>query len=328
MMGRSIIERVMVIVHSIFSTILWNDSQDSARAPWRIVLPLVPVLLIAAFVATVLVDSVPIPALIFITQLTLALSAFVAFGVSTRYLDRGRSIWDYGIRTDRRWGLDLSAGFAIGILAVVLPSVAGIATGWYEVSTLFATHSMALWAGLGLIVLAYLCTGFWEELVFRGVLMSNAADGLQGWFGRKKVIVVVLVLQAVIFGVVHVDQWMVQAPHPAFVATWILGGLMFGLLYLLSNDLALPIGVHAAINTAEAGLVSQTAPADGGIPVLVLVEPISQSILAGHGGLLMISRTLVALLLGVLWLRYVRKGDLELWTHPALFVSEPASQNT
>ncbi|WP_259533418.1 type II CAAX endopeptidase family protein [Halalkaliarchaeum sp. AArc-CO] len=318
----------MGIAHSIFSTILWNDSQDRARAPWRIVLPLVPVLLIAALVATVIVDTVSIPALIFITQLTLALSAFVAFAVSTRYLDRGRSIWDYGVRTDRRWGLNLTAGFVIGILAVVFPSVVGIATGWYGVSTLFATHSMALWAGLGLIFLAYLCTGFWEELVFRGVLMSNAADGLRGWFGRKNVIVVVLVLQAIIFGLVHVDQWMVQAPHPAFVATWILGGLMFGLLYLWSNDLALPIGVHAAINTAEAGLVSQTAPADGGIPVLVLVEPISQSILAGHGGILMISRTLIALLLGVLWLRYVRKGDLVLWTHPAMVVVEQPHEET
>lgn len=315
--------RLKATVHTIFSTIVWNDSQGRARALWRIVLPLIPLLVFAVAFAALLVElALPIPALIFIAQLTLALTAFVVFAVSTRYLDRGRSIWDYGLRADRRWSLDLLAGFVIGILAVTIPSLAGIATGWYAVSTTFATNSMALWAGLGLIVMAYLCTGLWEELVYRGVLMTNAAEGLRRWFSRRNTIVVVLILQAVIFGAIHVEQWTMQAPHPAFVVTWILGGFMFGLLYILSNDLALPIGVHAAINTAEAALFSQTPPTEGGVPVLVLIEPISESILAGHGGLLMISRTLLAAILGVLWLGYARRGDLDPWTHPAMFVSE------
>lgn len=320
--------RLKVTVHTIFSTIVWNESQGRARAPWRIVLPLIPLLVIGPAVAALLIDALPVPALIFASQLTLAITAFVVFAVSTRYLDRGRSIWDYGLRADRRWSLDLLAGFVIGLLAVTIPSLVGIATGWYEVSTTFATNSMALWVGLGFIAIAYLCTGFWEELVFRGVLMSNAAEGLRGWFSRRNVIVAVLILQAVIFGVIHVDQWTVQAPHPAFVVTWILSGFMFGLLYLLSDDLALPIAIHAAINTAEAGLFSQTAPADGGIPVIVLIEPISQSILAGHGGILMISRIFLAAIFGVVWLWYTRQGDLDLWTHPAMFVSEPTSQET
>ncbi|AUX09878.1 CAAX protease family protein [Halalkaliarchaeum desulfuricum] len=211
------------------------------------------------------------------------------------------------------------------MLAVTIPTLVGIATGWYAVSTTFTTNSMALWTGLAVIVMAYLCTGFWEELVFRGVLMSNAAEGIRGWFSRRNVIIVVLILQAVIFGVIHVDQWTTQAPHPTFVVTWILGGFMYGLLYLLGNDLALPIGVHAAINTAEAGLFSQTAPAEGGIPVIVLIEPISQSILAGHGGILMMSRTVLAAILGILWLWYIREGSLDLWTHSAMRVSDSTS---
>lgn len=306
--------------------VFWNRSEGRARAPWRIVLPLIPLLVFGAAVAGLLADALalPIPALVLVAQLTLAVAAFVVFAVSTRYLDRGRSIRAYGLRADRRWCLDLLAGFAIGVLAVTIPSLVAIAAGWYAVSTTFATDSVALWAGLGLIAVAYLCTGFWEELVFRGVLMTNAAEGLRRWFSRPAVLVVALFLQAVIFGVIHVEQWTAQAPHPAFVVTWILAGLVFGLLYLLSDDLALPIGVHAAINAAEAGLFSQTAPAAGGIPVLVLIEPLSHSILAGHGGLLMVSRTLLAAILGVLWLRYAREGTLTPWTHPALSVPDPA----
>ena len=101
-----------------------------------------------------------------------------------------------------------------------------------------------------------------------------------------------------------------------------LSGVVFGILYLLSDDLALPIGVHAAINAAEAGLFSETAPAESGVPVIVLIEPVSGSVLFGHGGIMMVSRVLIAGLLGVLWLRYSRESDLDPWSHPAIFVDD------
>lgn len=304
------------------SSIFWNKSEKRARALWRILTPLIPVLIVGTIVAIALMDRVAIPVLIFVVQLTLALAVFAAFTLGNRYLDRGRSIWDYGLRADRRWGGDVLAGVLIGVVAVAIPYLIGIATGWFEVTATLVPGAIGLGAGLILAGMAYLCTGFWEELVFRGVLMANSAEGLRRWFSRRNAVPVVLVLQAFIFGVIHINQWTAQAPHPAFVITWILSGFMFGLLYLLSNDLALPIGVHAAINTAEASLISETAPADSGWSVLVLVEPVSESILFGHGGIMMASRVVLAGLFGVLWLRYSRSVDLDLWIHPAFFVGE------
>ncbi len=312
------IERLRTAV----SAIVWNEFRERARAPWRIVLPLIPLFAVAGAVGAVLVDRVSVPVLIFLMQLTLAVTAVAVFAVSTRYLDRRRSVREYGLRTDRRWAIDLLAGIGVGIAAVAVPSLAGIVTGWYEVSAVLSPGLLGLWVGLALIVAAYLCTGFWEELVFRGVLTANAAEGLRGRLSARHAIAGALVLQALVFGVAHVDQWTAQAPHPAFVLTWMLSGVVFGILYLLSDDLALPIGVHAAINAAEAGLFSETAPAESGVSVIVLIEPVSGSVLFGHGGIMMVSRVLTAGLLGVLWLRYSRESDLDPWSHPAIFVDD------
>lgn len=329
MMATSTLKRLMrslqTIIPTFVATVVWNDTQGRARALWRIVVPLIPLFVlfvIVEAVAFVLIDTLPGPALIFAVQLTVAVVVFVVFTVSTRYLDRGRSIWDYGLRADRQWGNDLLAGFLIGVIAVAIPYLIGIGTGWYEIVAVLSSGPVGLWVGLVLLIMAYLCTGFWEELVYRGVLMANAAEGLRRWLSTRNVIVGGLILQAIIFGSLHSEQWTTQASHPAFVVTWMLSGFMFGLLYLLSNDLALPIGVHAAINTAQQWLFSTAAPAESRTSVIFLVEPVSQSILFGHGGIRMISSILMAGVLGVLWLWYSREFDLTLWTHPAIFVSE------
>ena len=36
----------------------------------------------------------------FLLQITIALAALVCVASSTRYLDRARSIWDYGLKID------------------------------------------------------------------------------------------------------------------------------------------------------------------------------------------------------------------------------------
>ena len=304
------------------SAVVWNETQDRARAPWRIVVPLIPLFAIVAPIGVVLIDRLPIPVILFVSQLVLAVTAFVVFAVSTRYLDCRRSIWEYGLAVDRQWSGELIAGFAIGVVAVVAPYLLGAATGLYEVSTALSPGAVGLWLGLLLLVLGFLCTGFWEELFFRGVFMTNAAEGLRGRFSKRHAIVVALVLQAVVFGVLHVEAWATQAPHPAFVLTWILSGLVFGVLYLLSDGLALPIGVHAAVNTARDGLISEVTPAESEMAMLFFAEPVVRSPAFGHGGVMMVSQTLLAAFLGVLWVRYATDSKLDLWRHPSFFVTD------
>lgn len=314
--------RTVRAVLPFIRTLVWNETQGRARAPWRILLPLIPVLGAGVIVSLVLVDRVPVPVLITATQVTLAIAAIAGVAAMSRYLDRGRTVWQYGLRPDRRWASDLLAGFGLGLVAVALPYGVGVAGGWYDVSATLTAGHVGFAVGLVLVVVAYLGTGVWEELFFRGVIMTNAAEGLWGWLSPKRALLVVLVAQTVFFGGIHTTQWMVQAPHPAFVVTWILAGLMYGILYLLSDSLALPIGVHAAGNAGGASLISTTAPADSGWGVLVFVEPASDALLLGHGGVAMFSTNLLMLVFGVVWLWYTREQTLDLWNHPAFFVTE------
>lgn len=309
------------------ANLVWNETQGRVRAPWRILAPLLLILGVAIVVFTILFDRVSPPVLITAMQVMLAVTAIAAVAVTTRHLDRRRTVWQYGLRADRRWGIDLLAGFGLAVVAVAIPYVIGIAVGWYDISATFAAGHVSFWVGMVLAVVAYLGTGIWEELYFRRVFMANAAEGLRRWLSPKLILIVVLAAQAVVFGVIHIDQWTVQAPHPAFVVTWILSGLVFGVLYLLSNDLALPIGVHGAGNAAQASLISTTAPADSGWSVLVLVEPASEAILLGHGGVMMFSTNVLMLVFGIGWLRYTREEPLELWEHPSFFVTAQGSES-
>ena len=308
------------------TNLVWNETQGRVRAPWRILAPLPLILGVAIVVSAILFNRVSPPVLITAMQVTLAVTAVAAVAVTTRYLDRGRTVWQYGLRADWRWGLDLLAGFGLAVIAVAIPYAIGIAVGWYDISATFVAGHVSFWVGMVLVVVAYLGTGVWEELYFRGVLMANAAEGLRRWLSPKLILIIVLTTQAVVFGVIHIEQWTVQAPHPVFVLTWILSGLVFGVLYLLSNDLALPIGVHGAGNAAQASLISTTAPAGSGWSVLVLVEPASESILLGHGGVMMFSTNMLMLVFGIGWLRYIRENSLVLWEHPSFFVATQSGE--
>ncbi|MFP8958016.1 CPBP family intramembrane glutamic endopeptidase [Natrialbaceae archaeon A-CW3] len=314
--------RAVRTVLTSIRNLLWNETQGRARAPWRILIPLLAILGASTVVISILFDRVSLPVLLTATQMTLAVAAVAAIAVTSRYLDRGRTVWQYGLRADRRWGRDLLAGFVLAASAVGIPYIVGIAMGWYEVSETFAVGHVGFWVALGLVVVWSLGTGLWEELFFRGVFMTNAAEGLRGWLSPKRALIVVLAVQTVLFGVIHIDHWTAQAPHPAFVVTWIFAGLVYGVLYLLSNDLAFPIAAHAGGNAAGASLISATDPADSGWSVLVFVEPASEAILLGHGGAMMFSTNVLVLVFGIAWLRYSREESLELWSHPAFFVTE------
>lgn len=316
------VRSVQTLIPPFVATLVWSEEQDRVRAPWRILVPLIPVLLISLGVSLALGDVLPVPAFMFVVQLTTALAALVFVAASTRYLDHGRSIWEYGLEVDRRWVKDVLAGFGIGLLGVTIPFLIGISVGWFEVAAVFDSGTSALWVGLVLIVLAYLCVGFWEELLFRGVFLTNAIEGLRGRFSPRWAVVGGLMVMALSFSVIHINQ-LELLRHPAYLLTWIVSGIMFGVLYLLSGDLALPIGIHASFNTGYTVLFVRADIAGIGVfPALTRIEPAIQSPLFAYGGVIEASAFLTAGILAVLWLWYSRDSDLGLWIHPAIVISE------
>ena len=97
--------------------------------------------------------------------------------------------------------------------------------------------------------LAFLCFGISEELVFRGYQIRNAAEGLKyPVLGSRGAVLMAWILSSAFFGWQHGDN-----PNATFLATLniALAGLMFGLAYVLTGELAIPIGAHVSWNFFE-----------------------------------------------------------------------------
>jgi uncharacterized protein len=225
------------------------------RAAWRILLPFAGAYGANIAVAAVGEGRMPLPMLALLMNVAAAAAALALVIVSGRVLDDRRSLGDYGLRVDRQWCINLGVGLCIGILGVAIPFIVGLSAGWFEVAAVFDRGDLPLWPGVGLIVVAMLCVGLWEELIFRGVFVRNIADVLRRWLSPRRAIAAGVVLSAVVFTVGHIGQ---VAERPAFLVTWLLAGLLFGALYVLSGNLALPIGVHAAFNIAVQAVFVRT----------------------------------------------------------------------
>ncbi|MCZ2860859.1 CPBP family intramembrane metalloprotease [Blastococcus sp. VKM Ac-2987] len=80
--------------------------------------------------------------------------------------------------------------------------------------------------------------------------MCNAADGLRRWLSPRRAVAGGVAVSSIVFGLDHLGQ----AEIPAFILTWILAGVVFGVIYVYSGNLALVIGAHATYNiTYNAG---------------------------------------------------------------------------
>ncbi len=277
-------------------TIFWARRRNRARVPWLIAIPLV-----GAFIATSAGSAVPgelpLPVAALLASAAPALVAILLVMASSRWLG-GRSLAEYGLAVDRRWMFDLAAGLGVGLLAVSVPFLIAITAGRVEVVATFDAGDVALLTGIGLFVLAMLFTGLWEELVLRGVFLCNAAAGLRRWFSPQRAIAGGLALSALVFALGHLAQTGISAT----LLTFVLSGVVLGILYLFSGDLALVIGAHAAFNITSNLLFARAGGPTDGLSVVMRVEVDPGLPLLASGGLLEFAAFVLLALFGLLWL--------------------------
>ncbi len=283
--------------------IFWSDERGRARTPWLILLPLVGTYMAAVVADVAAYGRLPLPVAQLLVSAASAGAAIVLVLVSRRLLGARRGLAEYGLAVDRRWIRDAFAGFGIGVVGVSIPFLVGIALGWIDVAAVFDRGALALWPGILLYGLAMLFTGLWEELVLRGVFLTTAADGLRRWLSPRPAIAGGLVLSSVVFGLGHLEQ----ATHPALILTWVLPGVIFGIIYLLSGNLAVPIGAHAAFNITANVLFARTDVAGvDELSVLMRVDVDPSLAFLTHGGALEASAFVAVGFLALLWIRHTR----------------------
>lgn len=291
--------------YRVLRAVFWNEHGRRARAPWLILIPVVGAFATMTIVELAVADSgMAPPAQHALWNVAAAFAAVALVLLSRRYLG-ARSLADYGLRFDREWRTDLNAGLAIGIIALAIPYVIGIALGWLEIAEVFASGEFALLPGIAVAVFAFIWVGLWEELTMRGVFLCSTADGLRRWLSPHRAIAAAIGLSGIMFGVGHLAHTGVSP----LLLTWVFAGMVFGIVYVLSGSLALPIGIHITFNIAANSILSRTGIAgseDYSTITRVDVDP--DLAFLQYGGLFDVAAFAAVLLLSVAWLWRTRGG--------------------
>jgi membrane protease YdiL (CAAX protease family) len=237
--------------------VFWNAAERRARAFWRLLgFALLFVLctlvfgavfgLAAMLAAGGRLDLEATPFLLAGAAAAL-LSCLLSVWLAGRFLDR-RNFADFGLQLGRHWWADLAFGLALGALLMSAIFLAEYAAGWVRIDGTFQASQGGGSFFLAILAPAflYLCVGIYEELLARGYLLRNLAEGFgAAALGSRSALVLAWVLSSALFGLGHAGN-----PNATLVSTLLLmlAGLFLGLGYVLTGELAIPIGIHITWN--------------------------------------------------------------------------------
>jgi membrane protease YdiL (CAAX protease family) len=290
----------------------WNRWERRLRAFWRLLIYLLVWRAVLILLNHLLIPANPglaAPALV--RTLHYAYYLFSVAGVTwlaARFVDR-RTPATLGLTLSRRWWVELLTGLLLGLLLIVIIFAAEWALGWVTVHDIWFAdgEQRFLPAILGPLAI-FVIIGFCEELIFRGYLLRNCAEGLSGATGARAAILVAWLVSSLLFGLYHFFN-----PFATWASTLNLSvaGLMFGLPMVLTGRLAMPIGLHITWNFAQANLFGFAVSGNNFSGVTLLRTSLNGPALWTGGafgpeaGLL----GLVAMALGIvtvwLWLRWM-----------------------
>lgn len=149
-----------------------------------------------------------------------------------------------GLDINRTWLINFGAGFVISLLVSIIYFTYGAWRGHFAVHpdriTDFGGVSIeAAGVVLGGALVAVFLANVWEEIVFRGIMLQNFADGLNAR-GYSPIWAVggAVIAHALLFGLYHIPEFFLLAWYTSFI------GIIFAVAYLVTGSLGLAIGVH------------------------------------------------------------------------------------
>jgi membrane protease YdiL (CAAX protease family) len=229
-------------------SVLWNRTENRPRALWRIlgveVAALVGIFVLPglALAGTELPPSVAGAAQNLIAALT---GLLVAIGVA-KYVDR-RPLTDYGLAFGPSFLKDFGAGSVVALAGMGVALPASLLAGWATVSELFSggvgASVLSFAAAFGAYTVQWAFVAFWEELVYRGLILTSAVEGLRSrWLSDRGAAVAGVVASSLIFSLGHFPGTLEKFGFRVLL------GLLLGAAYVWTDSLALPIGIHFLIN--------------------------------------------------------------------------------
>jgi membrane protease YdiL (CAAX protease family) len=292
--------------------IFWNRKQGRLRAGWRILIQLtlfVATLIGLAFLGKTLGDR-PVWAAM-VTGIYLLLGLGMAWFLA-RFIDH-RPFAAFGFHLNPDWVLDFGFGLLLGAILMTGIYVIERLGGWISVTSTAVTASGLTPApAILLSVLVYLVVAFNEEFAFRGYQLRNLAEGLEGpRLGPRGAIWCAWGISSAAFGLGHITN-----DNATLLSTIniVIGGLLLSLPFVLTGELAIPIGLHATWNLFQGTIFG--FPVSGSVPTrrVLIPEQGGPALWTGgdfgpEGGFLGILSTLAGCVLVLLWIRW-RRGRI------------------
>jgi hypothetical protein len=306
----------------------FDEGTGRLRAPWRLLLqylaytvavPLFANLLAGAFLlagmgagssgTSALAGSPLLPVIGGVAGLG---GALLSVWLAGRFLDR-RPFAEFGFHLSGGWWLDLLFGMALGALLMTTVFLVQSGLGWVTVTGSFESlvPGAPFWLAVLVPATLFVCVGFYEELVSRGYQLRNAAEGLNSSsLGPRGAVLLAWALSSAFFGYLHAANPNATILSTANVA---LAGLMLGCGYVLTGELAIPIGLHVTWNFFQGTVFG--FPVSGlriGGATFLSIEQGGPDLWTGgpfgpEGGLLAPAAMALGILLTALWVR-LRRG--------------------
>ncbi|TKX87087.1 CPBP family intramembrane metalloprotease [Halorubrum sp. SS5] len=291
--------------------LLWGGEGDRLRATWRILLGFA-VVLGALLTGSRLLGRVDVPGVLVNGPVALIVVLAVgAYALVASLVPGERPVRGYGLALDRRWARDFLAAVAVGCVFQGLVTALLLATGTGRVVETFSPGvasgggAPAVAVAVAATAVGFLGVALWEELLFRGVFIVNASEGLAArGLEPRRAVLVAGGASVLAFGPAHAAV-AAQGASPIFAAGQAMAAAVyFAAAYVLTGSLAFPVGLHFATNFWT---VSVFGLADSGFPALVRLD---RSLGAGAIELLLVVLPTLAMLgLIVGWVRLTR-GDV------------------
>jgi uncharacterized protein len=266
-------------------------------------------------------------------QIAIAISQIIAiwisFVIAARWLDR-RPMHDFGFRFYRAWWRDLVFGLALGALLMALVFMVELSAGWIEITGYAQPGSSGFGFLPGIIgaLILFLSVGIYEEMLFRGYHLRNLAEGFEGrLISARAALLLAYFLSSIIFGIAHAAN-----PNSTPISTLniAIAGLFLGLGFVLTGELAIPIGLHVTWNFFQGNVFG--FPVSGmqfGATFIQINQLGPETITGGafgpEAGLLGLAAMLLGSVLTVLWVRYNR-GAARLRDDLAVYARGPVQE--
>jgi uncharacterized protein len=266
------------------------------------------------------------PILHIVIAISQMIAVWISFLIAARWFDR-RPMSAFGFHFHPRWWRDLAFGLALGALLMAVVFVVELAAGWIEVTgyTHAGPGGQGFWIGILTALILFLSVGIYEEMLFRGYHLRNLAEGFEGRiFNPRAALLLAYFLSSVVFGIAHASN-----PNATAISTFniAVAGLFLGLGFVLTGELAIPIGLHITWNFFQGNVFGFPVSGMQFGATFIQINQFGPELVTGgafgpEAGLIGLAAMLLGTLLTVVWVHW-NYGRVRLCDELAIFRPRP-----